>query len=100
MKTDIAQEIGTTSHNDAMEVIESGNRITSEDSIYKVTAQEYYSVLLNVTMISQESNVMTKFDMLNQRGKQSLADKEISDEDLKRKKEKYDLEPTSDYNGT
>ena len=37
MKTDIAQEIGTTSHNDLMEVTESGNWITSEDTTYKVT---------------------------------------------------------------
>ena len=36
MKTDIAQEIGTTSHNDAMEVTESKNWITSEGTIYKV----------------------------------------------------------------
>ena len=36
MKTDIAQEIGTTSHNDTMEVTESGNWITSEGTIYKV----------------------------------------------------------------
>ena len=43
---------------------------------------------------------MTKFDILNPRGKQSLEDKSISDEDLKREKEKHDLEPTSDYNGT
>ena len=35
MKTDIAQEIGT-SHNDAMEVIEPENLITSEGTIYKV----------------------------------------------------------------
>ena len=37
MKTDIAQEIGTTSHNDLMEVTESEHWITSEVSIYKVT---------------------------------------------------------------
>ena len=36
MKTDIAQEMGTTSHNDAMEVTESGNLITSERTINKV----------------------------------------------------------------
>ena len=36
MKTDIAQEIGTTSHNDPMEVTESGNWITPEGTIYKV----------------------------------------------------------------
>ena len=38
MKTDIAQEIGTTSHNDPMEVTESGNWIPSEGTIYKVIA--------------------------------------------------------------
>ena len=36
MKTDIAQDIGTTSHNDPMDVTESENWITSEVSIYKV----------------------------------------------------------------
>ena len=36
MKTDIAQEMGKTSHNDAMEVIESGNWIKSERTIFKV----------------------------------------------------------------
>ena len=36
MKTDIAQEIGTTSHDDAMEITEYENRITSEGTIYKV----------------------------------------------------------------
>ena len=36
MKTDIAQEVGTASHNDAMEVTESENHITSEGTIYKV----------------------------------------------------------------
>ena len=51
-------------------------------------------------MVSQESNVMTKWDILNPSGKRPLEDKEISDEDLKRKKERHDLEPTSDYNGT
>ena len=35
MKIDIAQEMGT-SHNDAMEVTESGNWITSERTVYKV----------------------------------------------------------------
>ena len=60
----------------------------------------YYNLLLNVTMTSQESSVMTKRDMLNSSGKRPLEDKEISDEDLKRKKERHDLEPTSDYNGT
>ena len=36
MKTDITQEIGTTSHNDTMEVTESGNctTCTPEVSIY------------------------------------------------------------------
>ena len=51
-------------------------------------------------MISQESNVMTKWDMLNSSGKRPLEDKEISNEDLKKKKERHDLEPASDYNGT
>ena len=51
-------------------------------------------------MISQESNVITKWDMLNSSGKQLLEEKEISDEDVKRKKEKCDSEPTSDYSGT
>ena len=37
IKTDIAQEIGKTSHNDLMEVTESGNWITSGGTIYKVT---------------------------------------------------------------
>ena len=37
MKTDIVQEIGTTSHNDIMEVTESEHWITSEGTIYKVT---------------------------------------------------------------
>ena len=36
MKTDIAQDIGTTSHNDPMDVTESKNWITSEGTIYKV----------------------------------------------------------------
>ena len=36
MKTDIAQEIGTTSHNDLMEVTKSEHWITPEDTIYKV----------------------------------------------------------------
>ena len=36
MKTGIAQEMGTTSHNDAMEVTESGNWIKSERTDYKV----------------------------------------------------------------
>ena len=36
MKTDIAQEMGTTSHNDAMEVTESGKWIKSERISYKV----------------------------------------------------------------
>ena len=38
--------------------------------------------------------------MLNPSGKRPLEDKEISDEDLKRKRERCDLQPTSDYNGT
>ena len=42
MKTDIAQGIGTTSHNDTMEVTESGNWITSEGTIYKVIIIYYY----------------------------------------------------------
>ena len=36
IKTDITQEIKTTSHNDAMEVIEPENWITSEGTIYMV----------------------------------------------------------------
>ena len=36
MKTNIAQEKVTTSHDDAMEITESENWITSEDIIYKV----------------------------------------------------------------
>ena len=43
---------------------------------------------------------MTKFDVLNPSGKRPLEDKDISDEDLKRKRERHDLEPTCDYNGT
>ena len=48
MKTDIAQEIGTTS--DPMEVTESENSITSEGTIYKViilyyTTKCYYGVI-------------------------------------------------------
>ena len=43
---------------------------------------------------------MTKRDMLNPSGKRPLEDKDISDEDLKRKRERRDLEPTSDYSGT
>ena len=50
-------------------------------------------------MVSQESNMITKCDVLNSIGKQPLEDKEISDEDLKRKKEKCDLDPTADSNG-
>ena len=42
---------------------------------------------------------MTKWDVLNPSGKRPLEDKEISDEDLKRKKERHDLEQTSDYSG-
>ena len=50
MKTDIAQEIGRTSHNDSMEVTESENRITSEGTIHKVivlyyTTKCYYGVI-------------------------------------------------------
>ena len=58
----------------------------------------YNNLLLHITMVSQESNVMTKWDMLNSSGKRPLEDKEISDEDLKRKKERHS-EPTSDYSG-
>ena len=36
MKTDIAQGIGTTSHNDPMEVTESEHWIPSESTTYKV----------------------------------------------------------------
>ena len=36
MKTDIAQEIGTTSHNDPMDITKSENWTTSEGTIYKV----------------------------------------------------------------
>ena len=43
---------------------------------------------------------MTKWDMLNPSGKRGLEDKEISDEDLKRKRERHDLDPTSGYSGT
>ena len=43
---------------------------------------------------------MTKWDMLNSSGKRPLKDKEISDEDLKRKRERHDLDPTSGYSGT
>ena len=43
---------------------------------------------------------MKKWDMLNSSGKRPLEDKDISDEDLKRKRERHDLEPTSDYSGT
>ena len=35
-KTDIAQDIGTTSHNDPMDITKSENWITSEGTIYKV----------------------------------------------------------------
>ena len=59
----------------------------------------YYIFLLDVTMVSQESN-MTKWDMLNPSGKRGLEDKEISDEDLKMKRERRDLDPTSGYSGT
>ena len=43
---------------------------------------------------------MTKWDMSNPSRKRPLEDKEISDDDLKRKKKRHDLELTSDYNGT
>ena len=49
MKTDIAQEIRTTSHNDPMDITKSENWITSEGTIYKVI---YYIFLLDVTMVS------------------------------------------------
>ena len=51
-------------------------------------------------MVSQESSVMTKCGILNPNGKRSLEDKEISDKDLKRKKERIDSELTSDFSGT
>ena len=37
METDNAQEIGKTSHSDTMEVTKSGNWITPEGTIFKVT---------------------------------------------------------------
>ena len=51
-------------------------------------------------MVSQESNMITMCDVLNSSGKRPLEDKEISDEDLKRKGERCYWDPTSDYNGT
>ena len=51
-------------------------------------------------MVSQESSLTTKWDMLNPSGKRPLEDKDISDEDLNRKRERRDSEPTSDYSGT
>ena len=44
--------------------------------------------------------MITKWDILNPSGKRPLEDKEISDEDLNRKRERHDSEPISDYNGT
>ena len=51
-------------------------------------------------MVSQESNMITKCDVLNSSGKRPLEDKEISHEDLKRKRERRDLDLTSGYSGT
>ena len=54
----------------------------------------------DVLFIIQESNEMSKLDMLIR--KRPLEDKEVSEEELKQlqKRERLDLEATSDTNGT
>ena len=57
-------------------------------------------LLKDVLFIIQESNEMSKLDMLIR--KRPLEDKEVSEEELKQlqKRERLDLEATSDTNGT
>ena len=99
----VVQEIAMTGHgnhqyqavSDSIEGVESDR--TMEDLEYQVDSNNIVNKI-NVHVVAQQSHEMTELSTSNTR-KRLRKDNEIPNEDLKPKKERLDLEASSDSNG-